>query len=201
MAKQAEKQTETVSVATQLRELLTKATEADVKEIDDEITKREDELEKLRANRKMLAQAVGLEEPKKVHWTKRKKAEAPPPLREGRRSRWRSTPAGLGMGRRPHTPPQDRVEAPAGCRAVFDGQPQCRDSHQPTGAGEPRRGGEARLVPCESGEHGVADVGWGPRAVVIGRLAPWNRDTRSERGTPTHKRTRRKMAFPRSTSR
>ncbi len=63
----------TTSVATQLRDLLAKATAEDVKELDAEITAKESELDKLKANRKLLAQAVGIEEPKQ-HWTRRKKA-------------------------------------------------------------------------------------------------------------------------------
>lgn len=65
------------SVASRLRDLLGEATEADVKEMDAEIEAAEETLAKLRANRKLLAQAVGLEEPKK-HWTQQRKAKAEP---------------------------------------------------------------------------------------------------------------------------
>lgn len=63
-----------VSVATQLRDLLTKTTKEDVEEIDAEIAAAEESLGKLRATRKMLAQAIGLEEPRKP-WTRKAKAE------------------------------------------------------------------------------------------------------------------------------
>jgi len=52
-------------VAVRLRELLAAATPDDVQEIDAEIALKEEELAKLRANRKLLAAAVGLEEPKR----------------------------------------------------------------------------------------------------------------------------------------
>jgi hypothetical protein len=72
-----------VSVATQLRNLLTKATAEDVKELDTEIEAKETELAGLRANRKLLAQAVGLEEPKRT-WSRKAKGPKPPPLRQPR---------------------------------------------------------------------------------------------------------------------
>lgn len=64
------------SVASQLRDLLGQATQADVDEIDAEIAAKDEEIAKLRANRKMLAQAIGLE-PEKKHWTQQRKPKPP----------------------------------------------------------------------------------------------------------------------------
>lgn len=70
MAKQTD--ASAASVASQLRDLLTRATEADVAEIDAEIAAKEGELASLRANRDLLAKAVGLE-PAKRTWSRKKK--------------------------------------------------------------------------------------------------------------------------------
>lgn len=75
MAKAKDEPAATTSVASQLRDLLGRATAEDVAELDAEIAAKEKETEILKANRKLLAQAVGIEEPKK-HWTQRKNNKA-----------------------------------------------------------------------------------------------------------------------------
>lgn len=64
-------------LATQLRELLAKATKEDVDLIDVQIEEKEQELATLRADRKMLAQAAGIEEPvKRGGWPRGRKSQA-----------------------------------------------------------------------------------------------------------------------------
>lgn len=65
------------SVASQLRDLLTRATEADVAEIDAEIAVKKGELASLEANRDMLAKAIGME-PAKRAWSRKPKDESAP---------------------------------------------------------------------------------------------------------------------------
>lgn len=69
--------TEKIPLATQLRELLAQTTADDVKDLDAQILAKQAELDALKADRKMLAQAAGIEEPKK-HWTQTRKAKAAP---------------------------------------------------------------------------------------------------------------------------
>jgi len=60
----AAKEKEKTPLAQQLRELLSQATAEDVKEIDAAIETKQAEIDALKADRKMLAQAAGLEQPK-----------------------------------------------------------------------------------------------------------------------------------------
>ena len=106
------------SVATQLRNLLTKATADDVKELDTEIEAKETELAGLRANRKLLAHAVGIEEPKRT-WSRKAKGPKPLPTPSGAKpaAGWASLatqpPSGSRMGRWSSPDTRNGCQAPA----------------------------------------------------------------------------------------